>query len=272
MKTTSFDIYYKCHIAETAAERGEVFDQMVQLIIKESRLHFLTGAGISRASGIQPYRGEGSSEDMVDLFTAEAWQDSPEKIWSAIARLTTNLHDGKIKPNPAHLAIARLEQVFDVHILTQNADSLHQLAGSSTENIIEIHGSAATAYCQECKSISSVDENIFKEKPASVPACTGEICDGRLKPNVTLSGEDLDRETVIKAIEEAKSSRLMVAVGTTAIMPHIEVLYQIACDNPSATTINIDPSPNMVLDRLSDFVVRAPAEEVLPVLTQALIK
>src|SRR5687768_16868781 len=103
----------------------------------------LTGAGISVASGLRPFRGPGglwSEVDIMEYATARALKEDPFKVWKFFAPLREQLK--QIEPNPAHYALAKFEaglrnyQSFT--LITQNIDGLHQRAGS--KNVIEMHG------------------------------------------------------------------------------------------------------------------------------------
>ena len=99
----------------------------------------LTGAGISAESGIKTFRdGDGLWENhrIEDVATPEAWHRNPELVLEFYNQRRKNLLE--VEPNPAHYALAKLEERYDVEIITQNVDDLHERAGSS--KVLHLHG------------------------------------------------------------------------------------------------------------------------------------
>lgn len=112
-----------------------------------------TGAGISVESGIPDFRGPSGlweKFDPMEYATIEAFCSNPQKVWTMIKEMGGLLE--KSKPNPAHLALAKLEQMGYLNsIVTQNIDNLHQAAGS--KKVIEFHGSGKRLICMICGKI-----------------------------------------------------------------------------------------------------------------------
>ena len=107
--------------------------------MSKQRIVVLSGAGISVESGIAPFRGTGglwNNEDLARLATVEAWRERPAEVLEFYNQRRVYLRD--VEPNSAHLLLARMERDFEVAIITQNVDDLHERAGSS--NIIHLHG------------------------------------------------------------------------------------------------------------------------------------
>src|SRR6056297_3666448 len=99
---------------------------------KKKKLVVLSGAGMSAESGIRTLRDMGGlweEYDVMEVATPEAWHDNPELVQRFYNERRKQLLD--CKPNKGHLALAELENYFDVHIITQNVDDLHERAGSS---------------------------------------------------------------------------------------------------------------------------------------------
>ena len=107
--------------------------------MERRKIVVLSGAGISVESGIAPFRGTGglwNNEDLARLATVEAWQERPAEVLEFYNQRRVYLQG--VEPNSAHLLLAKMERDYDVAILTQNVDDLHERAGST--NIIHLHG------------------------------------------------------------------------------------------------------------------------------------
>lgn len=123
----------------------------------------LTGAGISIDSGIPAFRGSQGlwdRYDPMDYATIEAFTSHPERVWPMLLELEDLM--AAARPNPAHSALAELEQMGRMHlVITQNIDGLHQAAGS--RRVVELHGSGRRMICLDCgqrygKSIVSMGD------------------------------------------------------------------------------------------------------------------
>src|SRR5690242_15643913 len=151
----------------------------------------LTGAGLSTRSGIPDFRSEGtglwSRDEPMEVASLNTFRVAPERFFKWFRPLADQIY--RAQPNPAHLALARLEQAGRVHsIITQNIDVLHQKAGAQT--VIEMHGTLRTLTCTQCYHQEQASEHLasFVESGA-IPRCSqcGEV----LKPDVILFGEQL---------------------------------------------------------------------------------
>ncbi len=99
----------------------------------------MTGAGISAESGIQTFRdadGLWHGHDVMEVASPEGWRKNPELVLDFYNQRRRQLHE--VKPNAGHLALVDLEKEYDVTIVTQNVDDLHERAGS--QRIIHLHG------------------------------------------------------------------------------------------------------------------------------------
>ena len=103
------------------------------------KISILTGAGMSAESGLRTFRdsdGLWESHNVYDVATPEAWQRDPELVLNFYNERRRQIQ--KAKPNKAHLALAKLEKKYDVHIITQNIDDLHERGGST--QVLHLHG------------------------------------------------------------------------------------------------------------------------------------
>jgi NAD-dependent deacetylase len=185
-------------------------DRLAELIRSAGSVVALTGAGVSVPSGIPDFRSPGTglwaNVDPMDVAHISVWRREPERFWSFYGQRFAAL-EGK-QPNGAHRALAEL----DIPVITQNIDGLHAAAGS--RDVIEIHGSIATASCQVCGlRYSLADTRARLEADAEgVPRCD---CGHPLKPDVTLFGELLDEAAMTRASGLAAGADLMLCVGSS---------------------------------------------------------
>lgn len=170
----------------------------------------LTGAGISVGSGIPDFRSPGGLWSLFspeDYATLAVFHRQPAKAWElyrALGRVLVNK-----KPNPAHRALAELEQQGWLSgIVTQNIDNLHQQAGS--RRVFEIHGDHQHLHCLQCGQLQPLEPTQYQK--TGVPTCP--LCGFPLKPNIVLFGEEV-RDLV--AIQEfIKGCDLLLVIGTSA--------------------------------------------------------
>ena len=133
---------------------------------KTKNIVFLTGAGISAESGLSTFRdsdGLWNNHRVEDVATAEAFVRQPETVRSFYNELKKDVLSAR--PNPAHLAIAKLQEspLSHVTVITQNVDTLHEQAGS--ENVLHIHGRIDQAVCLNCGKVSQALGNVTGKTP-----------------------------------------------------------------------------------------------------------
>lgn len=185
--------------------------QLKELINNSDNIVFFGGAGVSTESGIPDFRS-------VDGLYNQEYDYPPETILSHsfFQRKTKEFYrfyKNKMicltaKPNNAHKALARLEQLGKLKaVITQNIDGLHQMAGS--KNVLELHGSVHRNYCQRCNKL--YDANFILEAQ-EIPTCE---CGGRIKPDVVLYEEGLDQEIISKAIRYISQAQVLIIGGTS---------------------------------------------------------
>jgi NAD-dependent deacetylase len=172
----------------------------------------LTGAGISTESGIPDFRsptGIWTRYDPQEYATIEAFRSDPVKVWEFYALRFRALTQAE--PNAGHLALTELERTGHVRaVVTQNIDMLHERAGS--RDVVEVHGSIRTSSCARCGARYGVDEVLGLLERGPAPDCTkcGEV----LKPDVVFFGEPLPEAAIDRAYELARSTRLLLVVGS----------------------------------------------------------
>lgn len=186
-----------------------------QLIRTAKHAVALTGAGISTPSGIPDFRSTGSGLwtrfNPMEVASITAFRLNPEKFYKWMQPMAKLIRDAK--PNPAHIALARLEAGGKIQgVITQNIDALHAAAGS--KRVVEIHGHLRKATCGSCyrevRTNSVLDQYI---ESGEVPRCPE--CGGILKPGAVLFGEELPYAAVREARDWIAACDLLIVVGSS---------------------------------------------------------
>lgn len=230
-----------------------------------ARVTFLTGAGISVASGIRPFRGPGGLWDEVSIeawATAAAIERDPRGCFRAHRQFAAVVSEAQ--PNPAHGAIAAFARAHTegrVVVITQNVDGLHQRAGS--EYVIEIHGSLSRLRCTDetCGHKVSFDEP--NAAPAEAPACPS--CGRALRYDMVLFDEYLDPSLERSVKDALRNCDVFIAVGTSGVV-YPAASYVREADYAGARTYFVNVEPLSPPNPYFDEVVVGRAEEVLPIL------
>ncbi len=190
-----------------------------------------TGAGISAESGIQTFRasdGLWADHAIEDVATPDAWRRDPERVLRFYDQRRDQVR--RARPNAAHQALASLEQQdFQVSIITQNIDDLHERAGS--RQVLHLHG-------EILKARSSIDPRMHYPLPRGGIAL-GDLCDkgSQLRPDVVWFGEAVPHFAEACAI--AAEADLLLVVGTSlAVMPAASLLDHAPLDAPC---VLVDP-------------------------------
>ncbi len=175
-----------------------------------------TGAGISTESGISDFRSPGGVWDRYRIVTYQEFIASEEKrkgYWRMKSELFKEMHGAR--PNRAHKALACLEQMGKLRcLITQNIDGLHQDAGSSPDNVIELHGTNRTAYCLSCGLTWPIKEvQALLEKADYDPRCTA--CNGLVKPSTVSFGQSMPEESMRRSVECSQACEVFIMVGSS---------------------------------------------------------
>ena len=207
--------------------------------MSKKKLVVFSGAGMSAESGISTFRDSGGlweEHSIEEVATPEAFARDPEKVLNFYNMRVRQLLE--VEPNPAHLAIAEMESYidFEVKVITQNVDDLHERAGSS--HVLHLHGEL-----MKCRS--SGNENIILEMPNS-GLKIGDLCpEGhQLRPHVVWFGE------MVPAMDEAATivseAEILVVIGTSLnVYPAAGLAYMASED---ARVYLIDPGKFDYLD------------------------
>jgi NAD-dependent deacetylase len=240
----------------------ELSDEIRERLRSAERMVVFSGAGVSRESGLNTFRGAGGLWERMrpeELATPEAFRADPVKVWRWYAWRYGTV--AAALPNPAHVAIARLESGFPSYIVvTQNVDGLHQRAGS--RNLLELHGTILRAVCERCGRSRDMGEAIA-ESPERPPLCS---CGGRFRPAVVWFGEALPEGVFAQAHEAAAMCDVFLSVGTSGTVWPAAGLIELAHE-AGALFIEVNPEPTP-FSRLADLRLAGPAGEALPMLAE----
>ncbi len=194
-----------------------------------------TGAGISAESGIPTFRdsnGMWNKYDAKKLASVAGFEENPQAVLDFYNARRKNLLE--VQPNHAHIALAELEKIHDVTIITQNVDNLHERAGST--KVIHLHGELSKV----TSSKNRLNPECIKEYPLDVPIKLGDkAADGsQLRPYIVWFGEYLN--TMEVAIDIVKYADIFVVIGTSLVVYPAAGLVNYA--HPEVPKFLIDPS------------------------------
>lgn len=232
--------------------------EQLQAWLRESKhTVFLGGAGVSTSSGIPDFRSshglymqKKSGISYEEMLSIGYYRARPAEFYDFLRNVMLY---PDAKPNPAHYALAKLEQdgLLEV-VITQNIDGLHQAAGS--KNLIELHGNEDRYICQTCGKQYNMQYVIEAQ---GVPHCT---CGGSLKPDVVLYGETLNERDLNRAIQYAMDADLMLVGGTSLVVYPVAGLVQYLSRGAKLVILNRDPTP---YDNRAQLIIRDDLAEVL---------
>ena len=192
--------------------------------MNKKRLVVLTGAGMSAESGIQTFRGAGglwNGVDVMEVASPEGWEANPKMVLEFYNERRKNALD--VKPNGGHIVLAELEKDFDVQIITQNVDNLHERAGSA--NVMHLHG-------ELFKMRSTVDESLVYDMDGW-ELNIGDLCEKgtQLRPNIVWFGESVP--LIYDAFKLAETADIFVVIGTSlAVYPAASIIHYVHQDVP----------------------------------------
>ena len=233
---------------------------------EDARIVILTGAGISKESGLETFRdpdGIWAKVSLEDVATPESFARDPARVHAFYNARRRGLLDPAVVPNAAHLALARLERDWpgQVLLVTQNIDDLHERAG--TRNLIHMHGEILKARCQACETVTDWREDLSLATPCL--AC-GEL--GSLRVHVVWFGEmPLEMERIYPALAMAS---LFMSIGTSGNVYPAAGFVEGARQTGRAHTVelNLEPSEGVSLFHEARH---GPASEVVPAFVEQVL-
>jgi NAD-dependent deacetylase len=224
------------------------------------RLVILTGAGMSAESGIKTFRDSGGlweEYDVTEVATPMAWWKNKELVLRFYNERRRQL--ATCEPNDGHIGLASLEKYFDIHIITQNIDNLHERAGST--KILHLHGELT-------KARSTVDKNLIYDIGYK-DINPGDLCEkgSQLRPHIVWFGEDVPM--MDEAVRLTSEAEIFVVVGSSLNVYPAAGLINYAPEGASLWLI--DPKDVAVPDFRNVEVIKEGASKGVKLLTERLL-
>jgi len=244
-------------MAEIPVNSIQFSEELIRIIRSATHILVLTGAGISAESGIPTFReaqtGLWAKYNPEDLATPESFQRNPRLVWEWYTWRRDLIQ--KAIPNPGHLALAVMEKLVpNFHLITQNVDNLHRIAGS--QNIIEFHGNIFQTKC-------SYEDIIIESWPETrdiPPRCPR--CNHFLRPNVVWFGESIPQQAITSAINCIQNCEVFFSIGTSSLVePSASLPLTARLQGSVIIEINLEHTP---MTYLADFVLKGPSGKILP--------
>lgn len=241
---------------------AEDLQRAADLVLSADSIIALTGAGISTPSGIPDFRSPGSGlwerYDPMEVASILTFRYDPEKFYDWMRPMADLML--KAEPNPAHFALAQLEESgYLKGLITQNIDGLHMRAGSN--QVVEIHGHFRRATCISCFESYATDEMLVEfAQQGRIPRC--EKCEGILKPDAVMFGEQLPSEAFRQAQKWIRSCDLLLTAGSSLEVTPV-AYFPVDALNAGARLIIFNNTPTYV-DERADVIFRQNVAEALP--------
>ncbi|UUX48224.1 NAD-dependent protein deacylase [Nisaea acidiphila] len=224
----------------------------------EASIVILTGAGISKESGLDTFRdadGIWSKVNLEDVATPEGYRRNPVMVHEFYNARRRSLLNANVTPNAAHAALAKLEKEWPgtVLLVTQNIDDLHERAGSS--NLLHMHGEMLKVRCERTGEIFEWREDLGLESRSPT---TNEA--GTLRPHVVWFGEmPLYMEEIYEALSDAD---LFISIGTSGnVYPAAGFVQEARMHGAHTIELNLEPSEGATLFAEKRY---GPASEIVP--------
>jgi NAD-dependent deacetylase len=217
----------------------------------KKNLVILSGAGMSQESGLKTFRDMGGlweQYDVTEVASPEAWDENPELVMRFYNERRKQLFEAK--PNKGHLGIVELEEWFDVEIVTQNVDDLHELAGSSS--VLHLHG--------ELRKVRSTIDSDLIYKMDNWELKFGDLCElgSQLRPHIVWFGEAVP--AMQEAIPIIQKADVLVVVGTSlAVYPAAGLVNYI---QPETPVFVIDPERPIIQKKNVTYIQKKAGEGI----------
>lgn len=227
----------------------------------KKKLVVLTGAGISAESGIKTFRdadGLWEGHDVMEVASPEGWHKNKQLVLEFYNQRRRQLH--QVKPNVGHIVLSELEKDFDVHIITQNVDNLHEQAGSS--KVLHLHG-------ELFKVRSTKNENYILDWKTDLNLGDVDTNGNQLRPHIVWFGEAVP--ALDEAIEITQTADFFVVIGTSLqVYPAAGLLHYTKQNVP---VYYIDPKPATIYDLPNPLeIISMSATEGVPYLRNKLLQ
>ena len=196
----------------------------------------LTGAGISAESGIKTFRdadGLWEGHDIMEVASPIGWNKNPTLVLDFYNKRRAQLLT--VQPNKAHEILAELEKQFNIHIITQNVDDLHERAGSSS--VLHLHGELL-----KVRSVANEKNIMHWKTDLNLGDCDEK--GNQLRPHIVWFGEAVP--LIEKAIEIVETADILVIIGTSSqVYPAAGLMNYV---NQNVPVYYIDPKPATIYD------------------------
>ena len=210
--------------------------ELNELLNSFSRIVFLTGAGVSTASGIPDYRSKNglySDGHMPEyLLSATCLRKEPERHYQFVKE---KMFYPQAKPNVIHEKMALFAKEKNACVITQNVDGLHSKAGTPQNDLVEFHGSLYRVFCQKCGR--SIEWSKYLEDMHH------EGCGGILRTDIVLYEEPIRRDVLERAVEIVSNADLIVVCGTSLAVYTFAGLIEYASKDAKIVAVNKENIP-----------------------------
>lgn len=218
---------------------------------------FLTGAGMSAESGISTFRdadGLWEGHDVMQVASPEGWDTNPKLVLDFYNQRRQQLFE--VEPNKGHHLIASLQETYNVKIVTQNVDDLHERAGS--KHVLHLHGELLKA-----RSVADEGYVVTWKKDLNIGDCDPN--GHQLRPHIVWFGEQVP--TLNTAIDIIRNADLVVVIGTSLqVYPAANLMHYAPYRSP---VVYIDPKPAHIYDLIQPLhIIQEGAQEGMKQLTK----
>lgn len=244
-------------------------EELARLLRTARRCLIFTGAGISTGSGIPDFRGPTGiwkTQQPVYYQDFMASASARKEYWRFKLGGYPLFRDAR--PTGAHTAIVELERTQKLSfVVTQNVDGLHQLAGTSKEKLIELHGTNSEVECVRCKQRESPERCMSEfERTEEPPRCMK--CGALMKPAVVMFGESLRTEDLARARDASAEADLIIALGSSLVVtPAADIPLVGARRGVPYVIVNRGETPH---DEIATLRIDDDVEHVFPAAVRAL--
>jgi NAD-dependent deacetylase len=235
-------------------------------VSSSARIVALTGAGISTESGVPDFRGPQGvwtkNPKAERLSNIHYYMSDPE-VRKLAWQQRLDHPAWHAEPNAGHQALAALERAGRLHaLITQNIDGLHQKAGNSPDKVIEVHGTVREYLCMNCGNRGPMQVVLERVRAGEAdPPCRD--CGGILKSATISFGQQLVPEVMERAMQAARESDLLLAIGSTLqVYPVAGAVPRAKAAGARVVIINAEPTQ---FDDIADAVIQQRIGDVLPV-------
>ncbi len=260
-------------MSENDNEQAAELERAGRLLHQSRFAIALTGAGLSKESGVPTYRGEGglwTRDGEPPLNGFQIFMQNPASWWEqrlAAATKPTNelaLAIAAAEPNAGHNALVDLERGGYLRtVITQNIDDLHRRAGA--DRLLEIHGNRTMLRCIDCEARYTAGQVPTDELP---PRC--DRCGGIIKSDTVMFGEPIPKQVLEACYSAASRADCVLVVGTSALVtPAADLPLIVWRSGGVLIEVNVDATP---LTRLGSATLRGRSGELLPLLASAVEK